>query len=189
MTLRQGGILGDMSLENVVPVVALIIGSSVFGLWIYRGRTYGYIALASRVGQFHTKGISEVYLVYTPYGAAANQGAGSNGSPWWMLNTGGLAYIDQGQLIVELPWWKVMQPVETFGPGDAVKIRSKTGGTIMRPVPCVKIGDRDYTVVGLNVDDPVQAKVLLRADDPTTVRGMTVPFLERLQAAGFTVEV
>ena len=82
-----------------------------------------------------------------------------------------------------------MQPVETFGPGDAVKIRSKTGGTIMRPVPCVKIGDRDYTVVGLNVDDPVQAKVLLRADDPTTVRGMTVPFLERLQAAGFTVEV
>lgn len=143
------------SLENLIWMVIFVALSVLFYIFLFRGRRRGFEALASRATQLQQAGLGNVYYLY------ANREPGdiswnATGSP---LNTGCLAYARDGALIIESPWWNVMQPRARYDPQSVtVRFRNDFPGT--RPQPGIALANQVYIVAGVNITEVAQFKQL-----------------------------
>lgn len=149
-----------MSAGNIFWLLVFIGMAGGYYFFILRGRTYGYQALATRVGQLHAQGISNVWLLY------GNQGVGYNinlaqTSAWTLLNTGCLAYTTDQQFVIEFPWWNKMRPLLSV-PISQLNFTRTTVMYARRTYPAIHIGYQSYVVLALNIEDVDTVKQLLK---------------------------
>lgn len=148
--------------------------------FIFLGRTYGYRALASRTNELLGLGASQVWLLYGAEGVGYNTSLRYT-SNWTLLNTGFLAYMSGGKLVIEYPWWNKMQPLLA---SPIAQLNPTASRVIYRrkAYPAVQIGGRSYVVMAMNINDIAVMKRLLNFKDYTDGNALLDSFTHSLSA-------
>jgi len=166
-----------------VAYVALIVAMYVF---IFRGRKLGYKGLAARTTELRQQGVGTVYLL------RSNKSVGytsRRANVWDLLNTGYLAYVRQGALVIEFPWWHRVREMAVATPADSEGHFTTSSATIWRKVPGIQFGEWNFSVVGVNVADPLTARRAIARKDLTTqqIEAFRSQFAAELSQAGFRI--
>jgi hypothetical protein len=175
-----------MTIEDGLWYVAFLGFCVAFYFFIRRGRQRGYEALAARTQALQPRA-EIVYLLASSVGPTQASNLPLS-SVWPFLNTGYLAYVTDGALVVEAPWWSKMQPVATWDPAHTT-IRSEP---YTESIPGLYIGNRayhrTYIVVGYNVTDVDTVRQALRVNDRDSIEYERYGdrLRDELAAAGFS---
>lgn len=128
--------------------------------------------------------MGNVYYLYSNSSVGDNSAPMSLNSVWPLLNTGYLAHEQDGTVLIEAPWWNVMQPFARFQP-DSMTLRLRDEFLASHPKPGICIGDRTYVVAGINVTDVSQVKQLWRVKDVATLETNRQVMIDDLLRMGF----
>lgn len=171
--------------DNLLTLLLFIALGVPFYFFIFRGRRRGFEALASRAAQLRQYGIGNVYYLCSNSFVGDNSlSIGRGGGIGALLNTGYLAYEQDGALMIEYPWWSVMRLFRRFSPGT-LNLQLRDEYQASRPKPGIYIEDRNYVVAGLNITDTAQAKRLWRLKDVATLEANRQVMVDHLVRIGF----
>lgn len=175
----------DIVNDGLVTLGLFVALGVRFYFFIFRGRQRGFEALASRALQLRQDGVGTVYYLCSnsfmgdnslPIGSGSGIGA--------LLNTGYLAYEQDGALKIEYPWWNVMRLFQCYRPGT-LNLHLRNEYRASRPKPGIYIDDRTYVVAGLNIADAKQARRLWRLKDVKALEANRQIMAEHLMRTGF----
>ena len=175
----------DIMYDGLVTLALFIALTAPFYFFIFRGRRRGFEALTCRTAQLQQYDTGNVYYL------CSNSFVGDNAMPIGLgggmsalLNTGYIAYEQDGALMIEAPWWNTMHLFRNLRPGT-LDLQLQNEYRASRPKPGVYIGDRTFVVAGLNVVNPKQAGILWRLKDMTQLEANREVMVDHLMRMGF----
>ena len=171
--------------DGLLTLVLFVVLGVPFYFFIFRGRRRGFEALASRTEQLRQDGVGNVYYLCSNSFVGGNSlPIGSGGGIGTLLNTGYIAYEQDGALKIEYPWWNAMRLFRYHRP-DSLNLQLRDEYQASRPKPGIYISDRTYAVAGLNITNPAQAKRLSRLKDVTALEANRQVMVDQLLRMGF----
>lgn len=146
----------------ILGILAFLAAAAISYWFELSSRNANYHALAARPEELAKTGISETFLIYIRFPLTSSSkfaqimGLGRS-STYWAPH---LAYITNGEFVVEVPWWNKMSKVEKYTP-EQTKFslgEAKTRGSIWnwwssKKMPGITINDDLNFVIGINVSD------------------------------------